>query len=453
MITTRDRDEFLISTVIKLIKRRAIPNLKNVVTKTHSADIAHWFLHLRSEEKTLLFDLLIEEGRMSEVMSELNREDCILFIELTEPTVTAEVLHGMPSDDLSDILADFSEDKQEELLKLVKGKASEHLEQLLQYEEKTAGFIMTPNFFALLEETTAAEATERIREMAEVEMVFYVYVIDEENRLKGVISLRQLVATKPDTPLKDLMTTRLYTVHANTPQEEVARVVGRYNLLAVPVINDTDGLVGIVTIDDVIDVIGEENTEDMLKMAGTGAVNIASKSIIKNTRARLPWLLASFFGGLVAVYLIGRFEGQLKEVAALAAFIPIIMGMGGNIGTQSSTIIVRGLATGEVNLKAAWKVLWREFATGAALGSIYGVLLGLFAMALQWKMEAGLFPVVVALSICVNMILAATIGTVIPMLFKRIRIDPAIATGPFVTTSIDILGILSYFIIAHAFLF
>lgn len=453
MIITRDRDEFLISTVIKLIKRRAIPNLKNVIAKTHSADIAHWFLHLRPEEKTLLFDLLIEEGRMSEVMSELNREDRIFFIEITDTTVTAEVLHGMPSDDVSDILADFSEEKQEELLKLIKGKASEHLERLLQYEEKTAGYIMTPNFFALLEETTAAEATERIREMAEVEMVFYVYVIDEENRLKGVISLRQLVATKPDTPLRDLMTTRLYTVHTNTPQEEVARVVGRYNLLAVPVINDTDGLVGIVTIDDVIDVIGEENTEDMLKMAGTGAVNIASKSIFKNTRARLPWLLASFFGGLVAVYLIGRFEGQLKEIAALAAFIPIIMGMGGNIGTQSSTIIVRGLATGEVNLKAAWKVLWREFATGAALGSIYGVLLGLFAMALQWKMDAGFFPVVVALSICVNMILAATIGTVIPMLFKRIRIDPAIATGPFVTTSIDILGILSYFIIAHAFLF
>ncbi len=258
----------------------------------------------------------------------------------------------MPADDVSDILTDLSDDMRDELLKLIKGKASVDLEQLLQHEEKTAGYIMTPNFFALLEETTAAEATERIREMA-----------------------------------------------------------------------------------------------------GTGAVDIGSKSIFKNTRTRLPWLLASFAGGLVAVYLIGRFEGQLKEIAALAAFIPIIMGMGGNIGTQSSTIIVRGLATGEVNLKDAWKVLWREFGTGAALGSIYGTLLGIFAMIPQWKVEAGWFPIVVALSICANMILAATVGTIIPMLFKRIRIDPAIATGPFVTTSIDIFGILSYFIIAHAFLF
>jgi len=294
--------------------------------------------------------------------------------------------------------------------------------------------------------------------VADVEMVFYVYVIDEENRLKGVISLRQLVTTKPDTPLKNLMTTRIYTVYTSTLQEEVARVVARYNLLAVPVIDDAEGLVGIVTIDDVIDVIREENTEDMLKMAGTGDVNIASKSVFKNTRARLPWLFASFVGGLIAVYMIGRFEGQLAQLAALAAFIPIIMGMGGNIGTQSSTIIVRGLATGEVDPKEVWSVLWREFATGASLGSIYGLLLGASAKFRFWTIQVGglqlawEFPVVVALSICVNMIIAATVGAVIPMFFRRIRIDPAIATGPFVTTSIDVLGIFSYFMIAQVFL-
>ena len=195
---------------------------------------------------------------------------------------------------------------------------------------------MTPNFFALPEETTAAEATERIREMADVEMVFYVYVIDEEYRLKGVISLRQLVTTRPDTPLKDLMTTRVYTVHASTLQEEVARVVSRYNLLAVPVIDDIDHLVGIVTIDDVIDVIREENTEDMLKMAGTGDVDIASKSIFKNTRARLPWLLASFVGGLIAIFLIGRFEGQLTSLSTshFSAF-PAFLGLHGDLETWS----------------------------------------------------------------------------------------------------------------------
>jgi magnesium transporter len=463
MITTRDRDEFLVSTVIKLIKRKAIPNLKNVIGKTHSADVAYWFLQLRPEEKTLLFDLLIEEQRMGEVMSELNTEDRGFFIESTESAVIVEVLHSMAADDVNNILADLPEEKQEELLNLIQGKPSEDLEQLLQYEEKTAGAIMTPNFFALPEETTASEATERIREMADVEMVFYVYVIDEENRLKGVISLRQLVTTRPNTPLKDLMTTRVYSVYTSTPQEEVAQVVGRYNLLAVPVLEEAGQLVGIVTIDDVIDVIRDENTEDMLKMAGTGDVDIGTKSVVKNTRARLPWLLASFAGGLIAVYMIGIFEVQLEQITALAFFIPIIMGMGGNIGTQSSTIIVRGLATGEVDIKETWQVLWREFATGAVLGTTYGILLGIFALLAKqifnWEVPDAIasnfvwFPVVVALSICINMVIAATVGTVIPMLFKRIRVDPAVATGPFVTTSIDVLGILSYFMIAQWLLF
>ena len=263
---------------------------------------------------------------------------------------------------------------------------------------------MTPNFFAAPEETTAAAAVEPIREMVDVEMVFYVYVVDEENRLKGVISLRQLVATKSDTPLKDLMTSRVYTVYTHTPQEEVAQVVARYNLLAVPVLDDTDGLVGIVTIDDVVDVIREENTEDVLKMAGTGDVDIASKSVFRNTHARLPWLLASFAGGLIAVYMIRQFQEPLEKITALAFFIPIIMGMGGNIGTQSSTIIVRGLATGEVDLKEAWKVLWREFATGTTLGAAYGVLIGVFVLIAtrfaNWNVPDEVAPKICLVSSC-----------------------------------------------------
>ena len=221
-------------------------------------------------------------------------------------------------------------------------------EHVMQYQEKTAGYIMITHFFALLENTTAADATAEIRQLADVEMVFYVYVINEQNGLKGVISLCQLVTTTPTTPLKELISTQIYTVHINTPQEEVAQVVSRYNIMSVPVIDQLRRLVGIVTVDDVIH---EENTEDMLKMSGAGEIDLASRSILKNTLARLPWLFASFIGGILAAYIIGNFETQLKRVAALAAFIPIIMGMAGNIGTQSSTIIVRGLATGKINLK------------------------------------------------------------------------------------------------------
>jgi magnesium transporter len=454
IITTHDVDELFISTVIRLIQRRAFPNLRNIIAKTHSADIARWFPHLRTEAKVSLFKVLIEEKRMGEVLRDLNSADISEFVEETDPPVVASILHTVPADDVTRILSDLPAEKKGELLNLIEGATSEDVERLLEYEEKTAGSIMTPNFFALPEETTAAEATERIRELADIEMVFYVYVVDEENKLKGVLSLRQLVATKPDTPLKDLMTSHLYSVHTDMLQEEVARAVARYNLLAIPVVNSIGQLVGIVTIDDVVDVIREENTEDMLKMAGTGALDITSRSIFRNTRARLPWLLASFVGGLLALYVIDIFEAQLKEIAALAAFIPIVMGMGGNIGTQSSTIIVRGIAIGEVDVKDTWKVLWREFSTGALLGTTYGVLLGGFASlfphfrAYAWKL-----PLVVALAIFVNMIIAATVGTLIPMFFRRVRIDPAVATGPFVTTAIDVVGIFAYFLLAKALLF
>ena len=454
IITTHDVDELFISTIVRLIQRRAFPNLRNIIAKTHSADIARWFPRLRTEAKSSLFKILVEEKRMGEVLRDLNSADISEFVEETAPSIVAAILHTMPADDVTRILSDLPEERKGELLNLIEGATSADVERLLEYEEKTAGSIMTPNFFALPEETTATEATERIRELADVEMVFYVYVVDAENKLKGVLSLRQLVATKPDTPLKDLMTSHLYTVHTDMPQESVARAVARYNLLAIPVINSIGQLVGIVTIDDVVDVIREENTEDMLKMAGTGAVDITSRSIFRNTRARLPWLLASFAGGLIAVYVIGIFESQLKEIAALAAFIPIIMGMGGNIGTQSSTIIVRSIAIGEVSIKDTWRVLWREFSTGALLGTAYGLLLGGFASLVpHFREHAWKLPLVVALAIFVNMIIAATVGTLIPMIFRRIDIDPAVATGPFVTTAIDVAGIFTYFLLAKTFLF
>lgn len=457
IIRTQDVDELFISTVVRLIKRRAFPNLRNIIAKTHSADIARWFPNLRYEEKNSLFTLLIEEERMGEVLCELNSADVSDFVDETESSVVANVLRTMPADDVTRVLSDIDAEKKTELLDLIEGANAEHIEQLLEYQEKTAGAIMSPNFFALTEETTAAEATEQIRELTEVDLppiTFYVYVVDAENKLKGVLSLRQLVATKPDTPLKDLMTTHLYTVHTDMLQETVAKAVARYNLLAIPVINTIGHLVGVVTIDDVVDVIREENTEDMLKMAGTGDLDITSRSIFRNTRARLPWLLASFGGGLLAVYVIDIFEAELHQIAALAAFIPIIMGMGGNIGTQSSTIIVRSIAIGEVNLKDTWRVLWREFSTGALLGTAYGVLLGGFAYLVpQFREYAWKLPLVVALAIFVNMVIAATVGTIIPMFFKRVRIDPAVATGPFVTTAIDIIGIFAYFMLAKLFLF
>ncbi|MDY6953414.1 MAG: magnesium transporter, partial [Thermodesulfobacteriota bacterium] len=311
---------------------------------------------------------------------------------------------------------------------------------------QTAGGIMLPDFIALKDDSTAREAIEALqKEYVDVEMPFYLYVIDDHDNLVGVISLRQLVVVPPETRLKSIMTTDVVSVKTNMDQEEVARIVARYNVLAVPVIDENNKLVGIVTVDDVIDIIRAEATEDILKMAGAGGDLVESQSLLRSARIRLPWLLASWIGGVIAFFVISHFQTTLSKLVYLAAFIPIIMGMGGNIGTQSSTIVVRGLATGQLDMKQIWQVVFKELAVGFLLGFVYGALLGFVA---HLRYDLWLLGVTVGLAVMSSMTIAAMVGSLVPMVFARINIDPAVATGPFVTTSIDILSVSFYFWIA-----
>jgi magnesium transporter len=309
---------------------------------------------------------------------------------------------------------------------------------------------MVPDFIALREDITAREAIESLqKEHLEVEMPFYLYVIDEYGKLSGVSSLRQLVVVPPETPLKDFMTTDVFSVQTDMDQEEVAKIVARYDILAVPVVDETNRLVGIVTVDDVIDIFRREATEDILKMAGAGEEFVETKSVLKSTRIRLPWLFASCVGGIVAFFIIGKFESSLSKFAYLAAFIPVIMGMGGNIGTQSSTIVVRGLATGRLNIRDFWSVILKELSIGIILGLIYGLIIGSVA---QFRYSMMALAVSVALAVISSMTIAALVGSLVPMSFAKINIDPAVATGPFVTTAIDIVSVFFYFLIATTLL-
>ena len=309
---------------------------------------------------------------------------------------------------------------------------------------------MVPDFIALAEDTTAKEAIEALqKEYSDVEMPFYLYVVDDYGKLVGVSSLRQLVLVRPETPLREFMTTDVFSVQTDMDQEEVAKIVARYDILAVPVVDDTNRLVGIVTVDDVIDIFRREATEDILKMAGVGEEFVETKSVLKSTRIRLPWLFASCVGGIVAFFIIGKFEGSLAKIATLAAFIPVIMGMGGNIGTQSSTIVVRGIATGRIDIRDFWSVIFKELTIGVILGIIYGLLIGSVA---QIRYSIGALAISVGLAVISSMSVAALVGSLVPMAFARIHIDPAVATGPFVTTAIDIISVTFYFMIATALL-
>jgi magnesium transporter len=244
------------------------------------------------------------------------------------------------------------------------------------------------------------------------------------------------------------MTKNVVSVRPETDQEEVAKIVARYNYLAVPVVDMDDSMLGIVTVDDVVDVIREEATEDFLQMAGAGKDReILLKSSWENVKSRLPWLFASWVGGVLAAFIIGKFEHMLETTVALAAFIPVIIGMGGNVGTQSSTIVVRGMATGRVEAGGELKLVYKELRVGLILGVLYGMLLGVFTLLPFIEAPASL-GIIVGLSICSSMLIASFVGTVVPLVLQKIDVDPAIATGPFVTTSIDILGVTLYFLIA-----
>jgi len=354
---------------------------------------------------------------------------------------------------MADILNLLPDEKASAILETLKREESEELEELMAYPPDSAGGIMAVDVFSLQETTSAMDAIKSIQTYEEAEMVFYLYVTDDMKKLTGVVSLRDLVTAEPESNLKSIMTQEVVSVIPETDQEEVARQVSRYNLLAIPVVDSNGILLGIVTVDDVVDVIREEATEDFLRMAGIGKDReILLKPTLENVKLRLPWLFATWIGGVLVSWISGKFEPILMSTVALPAFIPVIIGMGGNVGTQSSTIIIRGFATGRIQLSRVGSVIWKEMRVGILLGIFYGVLLGFVASTFKFLNVSPQIGIVVGISICISMFLATSIGTLVPILLRKFDVDPAIASGPFVTTSIDILGILIYFLIAASFL-
>jgi magnesium transporter len=441
-----DRSKILIESIKRLLRRGAVANLLKIVNKAHASDLSTVFHSLSLSNQRKLFGLIKDIEKKGELFSELDEDIFLNLIEGIYLNHVVEILDHMPTDDVADLIGRLPEEKSNTILEKMKKEGSEEVEGLLRYDDDTAGGIMVPDFIALREDVTAANAIMSLqKEHMDVEMPFYLYVVDEYSKLTGVCSLRQLVVVKPDTLLKDFMTTDVFAVKTNMDQEEVAKIVAHYDILAVPVVDETNKLVGIVTVDDVVDIIREEATEDILKMAGAGQEFVETKSVLKSIRIRLPWLFACCIGGIIASFIISHFQASLSKVAYIAAFIPVIMGMSGNIGIQSSTIVVRGLATGRLNVKDLWAVVFKELTIGLILGMVYGFFIGLVAQ-VQYSREA--LAISVALAVICSMSLAALSGSLAPMLFARLNMDPAVATGPFVTTAIDIISVFLYFNIA-----
>lgn len=436
----------------RLLRRHANSNIIKLIGKTHPADMALIYRYFNDEEQDTIFAMMPPSEESVEFLSELDESITVRLLDQVTPQRMATILEEASSNEIAHLMGLVNEDYAAAVIDLLQAEEQEKLEEIMAYPEDSAGILMYTDVFTLHEETKAIDAIAALQDQEEAEMVFYLYAVDDDGRLTGVVSLRNLVTTSSDTTLENIMSRRVHSVRPETDQEEVARIVSQYNFLAVPVVDAEDQLLGIITVDDVVDIVREEATEDFLQMVGAGKDReILLKSSWDNARMRFPWLFASWVGGILAAFIIGAFDSILQSTIVLAAFIPVIIGMGGNIGTQSSTIIVRGLATGRVGLENSVKILLKEMRVGLILGILYGILLGVFAI-FRFLDVSPMLGLVVGLSICASMIIAATIGSLVPLILNRFDIDPAVATGPFVTTAIDILGVALYFWIAGFFL-
>ncbi|MFT5586288.1 MAG: magnesium transporter [Cognaticolwellia sp.] len=429
----------------RLARRRAAGPLERAVAKSSPEDVAQAIKHLTladtlfmmkhvpaEESGTIL--LSIDEERFQHLLGALPKDQLIGSVEELEP------------DDAADLIARFPKDLRARVLQGMEKADRENVEQLLAYPEDSAGGIMSSVAFLLNENTTCREAIEALQEQGDIEMVFYLYLVNESEQLTGVTSLRQLLMNPPNKLLRELANPDVITVGPQTDQEEVARIVAHYDLLAVPVCDDTRKFLGIVTIDDVLDVVREEAAEDMMKMAGVGdAYDPAGTSTLLAAKERLTWLLVTAVGGLALARVIMGFEESLAQEGVLAGFIPVIMGLGGGVGIQGATITVRNMATGHLNLSEGWlKLLFRE----ARVGLVMGIVLSTLLLAGAWFLGGQIVGMAVGISILVVVVASAIIGTCIPILLGKVGVDPAVATGPFVTITIDAIAIVLYFSIA-----
>ncbi len=449
-----DQIKVLTASLKRLLRRGATKQVTNIIKKTHMADLASAFKELSSDSREKLFKLIKDPEEIGLFFSTLDESLFLEFVKTVGIDKLVEIFDHMPSDDAACLLNLLDDEISDQILSKMKKEESDNVEQIMSYDDDTAGSLMVKDFIALEEDLKAKEVIAALQsKYLDVEMPFYIYVVDAYGKLVGVISLRQLVVVHPEKPLKEFMAKDLVSVTPYTDREEVARIVSRYDYLAVPVVDEDNRIVGIVTVDDVIDILHEAATEDMLKMAGVGEEYIETQTILRGTRIRLPWLFASFLGGVAAFLIIGGFKEELAKFASLAAFIPVIMGMGGNIGTQSSTIVVRGIATGRIDVRDFSKVVFKELSVGLILGLIYGLFIGVIAR-IFFASEIFAWPLAfaVALAILSSMSIAALVGSMVPLVLEKLNIDPAVATGPFVTTSIDIVSVYCYFSIAGLFL-
>jgi magnesium transporter len=435
----------------KFINMGSLSRLWNLVKNFHPAEIANLMDHLISRERLILINTLYErdKDKAAEVLSELVPEDAASILANLPLDQIADIMQITPSDDVAPILELLPEEMKDAVLAAMAQKPTEEVMGLLDHEQETAGRIMSPNFYALNENTNVSDTITAMQLESDVESAFYLYVIDDQDHLRGVVSLRQLLFSRPNTPLKNIMTRDVISVHTETDQEEVARQVADYNLVAIPVVDSEGKLTGVITVDDIIDIIDKEATEDIYKMLSLDTTDRIQDSPFTSIKKRLPFLLFSLLTASVAPFIVKYFEGTIQEFVTLAVFMPLVAALGGIAGNQTIAIMVREIAIGQTEWISARKALLKELLVGIGNGLVLGVIVGVASYALYGNLYLGL---VVGVAVIINLFVAALIGTLIPFFLRLLRLDPALGSVNLLTMFTDSIGLLTFLGLATFFL-
>jgi len=442
-------NEAVIEEVKALIDGENLSAIKKLIDGLRPADVADLVEHLDDAERLVIMDLLETEGA-GDVLVEVETPIQARILNELDNEAICRIVEKLDSDDAADLVGDLPPERAKEIIEALGKDASEELEKLLPYPEDSAGGIMALEYVAVRTDATVQEAIETLRERGkEVENLYHIWAVDEHERLVGVISLKDLIVASPDQRVTEILNPEVISANVQADQEEVANLVKKYDLVNVPVVDNRNRLVGRITYDDILDVIEEETDEDISFMGGVIDEEFTEESTLRVSRARLPWLVAGLFGGILAAAVISQFQVSLERVLALSFFFPVVMAMGGNTGIQAATVVVRGLSTNEISMIHVGKRLWLEMKVAILNGIICGILLG--GVIGVWLSDYQL-GFVIAFALVLIITISGLIGSAVPLTLSRLNIDPAIATGPFVTTSNDIFGLLIYLGLVTLFL-
>lgn len=435
--------------LFELINKKDLDQFQEDFLQLHPTDQADFYLTLEKENRENLYQLFTSE-EMADVFQALEIEEQKDLITEIDHHYAAEIINHLYADDAADFLAELEPNEALKILTAMNLEDANDVKELMAYPPKTAGAIMTKEFVSLTSTHTAQEVIEQLRDEApNAETIYYLYVVDIHKQLVGVVSIRDLITAQSHELIEDLMSPRVVSVVSTTDQEEVAQLIKKYDFLAAPVVSPDGILLGIVTVDDVMDVLEDLATEDFGDFtASRGATNV-NMSAFKAAQLRAPWIVLLMFFGLITAGVIDQYEKTLNQIVLLAAFIPLLMGSAGNAGTQSLAVVVRGLALGTLEKKGLFKTLLREFNTGLMIGFICALALLIIIPVFYGSF---ILAVIVGVSIFCSLSVATVVGATVPLIISKLKLDPAFASGPFITTVNDILGLIIYFTIATALL-